>query len=94
MTRSDNRRTNSDNPALQEGKNNMAHKKKHGGPVPPGNQPQAGVPGKAETSQQTDANAPGGAPLQDQDAKRRLGNFEGTGEHAYQQPGGKNDANR
>ena len=29
-----------------------------------------------------------------QDEKRRLGNFEGAGEHSFQQPGGKNDANR
>jgi hypothetical protein len=71
----------------------MAHKKKHGGPVPPGNQPQAGPPVHADTGQQA-ADTKSGAPFQDQDAKRRLGNFEGAGEHAYQQPGGKNDANR
>ena len=71
----------------------MAHKKKHGGPVPPGNQPKGGPPGGADVGQQADAGANGGAPFQDQDPKRRLGNFEGAGEHAYQQPGGKNDAN-
>jgi hypothetical protein len=68
------------------------HKKKHGHPVPPGNQPKAGPPAEADLAQQAES-AGGGAPFQEQDAKRRLGNFEGAGEHAYQQPGGKNDAN-
>jgi hypothetical protein len=72
----------------------MAHKKKHTRPVPPGNQPQAGASGGADESQRADTEAQTGAPFQDQDAKRRLGNFEGAGEHSYQQPGGKNDANR
>lgn len=72
----------------------MAHKKKHTGPVPPENQPQAGGAANADASQQAGADTKGGAPFQDQDAKRRLGNFQGAGEHAYQQPGGKNDANR
>jgi len=71
----------------------MAHKKKHGGPVPPGNRPQPGPPSNTDASQQADASTTSGSPFQDQDAKRRLGNFEGAGEHAYQQPGGKNDAN-
>jgi hypothetical protein len=30
---------------------------------------------------------------QEQDPKRRLGDFTGTGEHSFQQPGGRNDAN-
>ena len=72
----------------------MAHKKKHSGPVPSGNQPQAGPPGAADVGQQAAADTKGGAPFQEHDAKRRLGNFEGAGEHAYQQPGGNNDANR
>jgi len=71
----------------------MAHKKKRGSPVPPGNQPQAGPPAGTDSGQKGNADAGGGAPFQDQDQKRRLGNFEGAGEHAYQQPGGKNDAN-
>jgi len=69
----------------------MAHKKQHTTPVPPGNQPQAGPPDDAtDDTQQTPG---GGAPAQEQDPKRRLGNFEGAGEHPYQQPGGLNDAN-
>ena len=68
----------------------MAHKKKHGpGPVPPGNQPKAGPPGAADTGAQGEAG--GGAPFQDQDPKRRLGNFESAGEHARQQPSPLND---
>ena len=71
----------------------MAHKKKHGpAPVPPANRPQAGPPGATDASQQADPAAQTGAPAQDQDPKRRLGNFESAGEHAFQQPGGKNDA--
>jgi hypothetical protein len=72
----------------------MAHKKKHTGRVPPGNRPQAGPPENAKVNERADADATGGASQQQQDAKRRLGNFEGAGEHAFQQPGGKNDANR
>jgi len=68
----------------------MASKKQHGGPVPPGNQPQSGpkdatghpVKGEAEV-----------ASVQEQDPKRRLGDFEGKGEHSIQEPGGKKDAN-
>lgn len=70
----------------------MAHKKRRGGPVPPGNRSQAGVPDNKEKA--TPPNAPEVGSAQEQDPKRRLGDFEGTGEHAFQQPGGKNDANR
>jgi len=68
------------------------HKKKNTGHVPPGNLPRgleaesrrAGKPprGKAKG---------GGAPFQEQDAKRRLGDFATAGEHARQQPGPLND---
>jgi hypothetical protein len=67
----------------------MAHKKKHGNPVPPGNQPQAGPPGANEAAQQGQAG--GGSPFQEQDAKRRLGGFESGGEHSRQQPSQIND---
>jgi len=70
----------------------MAHKKKHNGPVPQDNRSKGGPQGTADTSGQA-GGAAGGASFQEQDPKRRLGNFEGAGEHAYQQPGGKNDAN-
>ncbi|MBY0231489.1 MAG: hypothetical protein K2W96_19565 [Gemmataceae bacterium] len=71
----------------------MAHKKQHHAPVPPGNQPAFGPqpgPGQATDDAQQ---AGGGAPDQEQDPKRRLGDFTGKGEHSFQQPGGKNDAN-
>jgi len=72
----------------------MAHKKKHSNPVPPGNRPQAGPsePDRqaAQEGQQSAAEV---ASAQEQDPKRRLGDFTGTGEHPFQQPGGRNDAN-
>ncbi len=71
----------------------MSHKKKHGNPVPPANRPQAG-PADAKQPTSETGKPGGGAPLQEQDAKRRLGDYTGKGEHAYQQPGGLNDANR
>ena len=70
----------------------MAHKKKHKNHVPTGNQAKDG-PGASDLPNQTDQTPPEGAPFHDQDPKRRLGNFEGEGEHSIQQPGGKNDAN-
>ena len=70
----------------------MAHKKRHTPPAPPGNQPAAGPPETAGRGSQ--GHAGGGAPLQEHDAKRRLGGFEGAGEHAIQQPGPINDGQR
>jgi hypothetical protein len=72
----------------------MAHKKKRVHPVPPGNQPRTGPPADqedAQQSQQLGSDNSGG--FQEQDPKRRLGNYTGTGEAAHQQPGGLNDAN-
>lgn len=69
----------------------MAHKKKHTPPVPPANRPQSGPPQQPAEAGGEERPAEG-APFQDHDEKRRLGNFEGAGEHAYQQPGGNNDA--
>jgi hypothetical protein len=51
----------------------MATKKKSKSPV------KATV--KKRTLNQSGTQAGGGAPFNDQDAKRRLGNFEGAGEH-------------
>ena len=68
----------------------MAHKKKHGAPVPPGNQSHSGP------ASGTDEPAIKGAEVssaQEQDPKRRLGDFEGKGEHSMQEPDGKNGAN-
>lgn len=69
--------------------------KKHKGgpaPIPQGNQSQFGPP-RPET-ETTDEEMPRGAPSSDQDEKRRLGDYEGAGEHAIQQPGGKQGSNR
>ncbi len=72
----------------------MAHTKKHSGPVPPDNQPHTGpadASGHPEGGQQA---AGGEMPMQDQDAQRRLGNFEGRGEPSRQQPGPLNDGDK
>ena len=74
----------------------MSHHKKHPPHVPPANRPQAGPPeAAAETAAQGQEISGGeGAPFNDQDAKRRLGDFEGAGEAPYRQPGGNHDADR
>jgi hypothetical protein len=70
----------------------MAHMKRHGpGPVPPGNRPSAGPARSENVAQQGNAEAGGGAPLQEHDPKQRIGGFEGAGEHARQQPSQIND---
>lgn len=67
--------------------------KKHKGgpaPVPKGNQPHFGpaqVPDEAQPNDQ-------GAPASEQDPKRRLGNYATAGEHAIEQPGGKQGPNK
>ncbi len=72
----------------------MAHHKKHGNPIPPANQPRGGPPQNTEQAVQTGGKGQTeGASFSEQDAKRRLGDFSGAGEHPYQQPGGLNDAN-
>ena len=67
-------------------------KKHHGGPapVPPGNRPPGGTPG-TDPDAATAGDTNSGASFQDQDAKRRLGNYSGAGEHPRQQPGALND---
>lgn len=60
--------------------------------MPPGNQPQAGPPVTDEELPEGGQQGATGAPFQEQDAKRRLGDFESAGEHSFVQPGGNNDA--
>jgi hypothetical protein len=67
-------------------------KKGHTGPVPPENQPKFGTP--QTTADDGTPDVPRGAPKSDQDPQRRLGNYQTAGEHAIQQPGGKNDSDR
>ena len=69
----------------------MAHKKKHGAHVPPGNQSQASFKDAIDKSAKKGAAEVTSA--QEQDPKRRLGDFDGKGEHSMQEPGGKNGAN-
>ena len=73
----------------------MAHKKKGHGPVPTGNRTHFG-PSTEAGPPTTDEKPPAseGVGDQEQDPKRRLGNFQGKGEHAVVQPGGKNHAQR
>ena len=74
----------------------MAHKKRHTAPVPPGNQPHVGPPGRPGQPRQEERQEKGGqeGAFSEQDPKRRLGDFTGAGEQSVKQPGGKNDANR
>jgi hypothetical protein len=71
----------------------MAHKKKHTGPVPPGNQAHAGPSGDTDQAAKGGQSPAEVTSAQEQDPKRRLGDFTGKGEHSFQQPGGRNDAN-
>ncbi|MBX9677368.1 MAG: hypothetical protein K2X38_01305 [Gemmataceae bacterium] len=73
--------------------NHMGHKKhRHGpAPIPPANQSHIG-PGDAIPPEGAEKPGSSGAAFQEQDPKRRIGNFETAGEHAMQQPGGRNDS--
>jgi hypothetical protein len=70
----------------------MSKKNHSPGPVPPGNQPKSGqalgdeAPEAPNTGEENAS-----ASFQEQDPKRRLGNFSGAGEHPRQQPGRLND---
>ena len=72
-------------------------KKHHGGPgpVPPGNRSNAGPAHTPGTDDQEPVNTAEnqGESFQEQDPKRRVGDFETAGEHARQQPGRLNDGN-
>lgn len=71
----------------------MAHKKKHSAPVPPGNRPNVGPGSSPGGDGQEHLHEGQGAPFNEQDPKRRLGNYGTAGEHPYQQPGGRNASN-
>jgi len=71
-------------------------KKNHGpGPIPPGNQPHPGSnrdqTGQNESGKTAAPQSPTG---QEEDPKRRLGDYTATAEHARQQPGPLNDGGR
>lgn len=73
----------------------MSKKNHTPGPVPAGNRSHAGT-----GFQPQDGDVPNtsvedlGESFQEEDPKRRLGDFTGTGEHARQQPGPKNDGGK
>jgi hypothetical protein len=71
---------------------NMSKKHKGGpAPIPAGNKPKTGT--DHPFAPEPEAN-PHGAPASEQDPKRRLGNYATAGEHAIEQPGGKQGANQ
>jgi len=59
------------------------------GPVPRGNRPRTGP--AAPSGRPADSAPDTGAPFQEQDPKRRLGDYTGAGEHSRQQPSELND---
>jgi len=75
--------------------------KKHKGnpvPVPQANQTSAGPQNQPSAAPQkrvlpAKSSCARGAPASAQDPKRRLGNFQTAGEHAIEQPDGKQGAN-
>ena len=67
-------------------------KNHHGGPgpVPPANRPQRG-PSDPTGDEPVEETPHSGEAFQEQDPKRRLGDYGGTGEHPRQQPSRLND---
>ena len=73
----------------------MAHKKTHNSPVPPGNKAHSGPSGQKDQMVERKGGTPAEvSSAQEQDAKRRIGDFTGKGEHSFQQPGGRNASNK
>ena len=72
----------------------MAHNKKRQAPVPPGNQSHSGPAHGQQADTEHGKASQGDGAFSEQDPKRRLGDYATAGEHAFQQPGGKNGANR
>jgi hypothetical protein len=71
----------------------MSKKNHSPGPVPPGNRPHGGpgAPDEPDTDEAQAGDENADAEFQEQDPKRRLGGYGGTGEHPRQQPGRLND---
>jgi len=72
-------------------------KKKHAPhPTPADNRTTVGPAAAKPVAEDPGAGKPNtaGAGFAEQDPKRRLGGYETAGEHAFQQPGGKNAAQR
>jgi hypothetical protein len=74
-----------------EEKTTMSKKHKGGSaPIPKGNQSHSGP---QEPGGKPVATTPKGAPASEHDPKRRLGNYDAAGEHAIEQPDGKQGPN-
>jgi hypothetical protein len=73
-----------------KGETSMSKKHKGAGPIPKGNQPHFGPQAPPEIEEKP----ADGAPASEHDPKQRMGDFETEGEHAIQQPGGKQGANK
>lgn len=70
----------------------MAHKKKPGAPIPPGNRPQneSGKQNDSVPSNSPDnQNNASGAAFDQEDPKRRQGDYQNEAQHSIQQPDGK-----
>jgi hypothetical protein len=59
--------------------------------VPPGNVSPQGPQEGTNAARQDQGGSGGEVPSQEQDPKRRIGDFEGTAEHSRQQPSALND---
>jgi len=70
------------------GKEAIMSKKQHGGQalVPPGNRPQSGPQNLAGEDENELPGTNVGTGFQEQDPKRRLGDYGGAGEHPIKQP--------
>ncbi|AMV27282.1 hypothetical protein VT84_22965 [Gemmata sp. SH-PL17] len=72
----------------------MSKKSHSPGPVPPGNKSHMGTTFQPDQDEQGQLGDQQGTGFQEEDPKRRLGDFTGTGEHARQQPGPLNNGGR
>jgi hypothetical protein len=72
----------------------MSQKHHAPGPVPPGNRPATPFNDRPDMDPTEEPTNQDGTGFQEEDPKRRLGDFTGKGEHSIQQPGGKNDSDR
>ncbi len=63
------------------------------GPVPPANRPHAGPTDETGEPLQEDSSGQSNEHFQEQDPKRRFGDFTEKGKHSLQEPGPANEGN-
>ncbi len=63
-------------------------------PIPPDNRPANGPAGTPDNQPAERTSPADGTGFDEQDPKRRLGDFTGAGEHSIQQPGGRYGGNK